>query len=116
LIGARPSRLWAAAAAFVAGFVGLMCVWDYGARWDWQTMEYTGLWTPVGFVRYLFYDGLRAVFPWAGLLIFGMWVGRVDLRRPGRWRGCSGGARPSRRPPNCPLPCWSRSPRTGRFT
>jgi uncharacterized membrane protein len=29
------------------------------------------------------FDGFRSVFPWTGLLIFGMWLGRQDLRQRG---------------------------------
>jgi uncharacterized protein len=82
LLGARNRTLWAAAAAFACGFIGLLAAADYGRNWDWRAMEYHHLWTPAGVVRNLFYDGFRSVFPWTGLLIFGMWLGRLDVRRP----------------------------------
>ena len=75
-------RLWAASAAFVAGFVVLVATVDYSRNWDWETMEYHRLWTPGGAVRNLFYDGFRSVFPWTGLVFFGMWLGRKDMRQP----------------------------------
>jgi uncharacterized membrane protein YeiB len=83
LVTARARWLWAAALAFVAGFLALTGAVDYSKNWDWETMHYHGLWTATGAVRNLFYDGFRAVFPWTGLLIFGMWLGRHDPRRPG---------------------------------
>jgi uncharacterized protein len=33
-----------------------------------------------GVFRNIFYDGFRSVFPWTGLLFYGMWLGRLDLR------------------------------------
>jgi uncharacterized membrane protein YeiB len=36
-------------------------------------------------IRNLFYDGFRSVLPWTGFVLFGMWLGRLDLsdRRTG---------------------------------
>jgi uncharacterized membrane protein len=80
---AAPGRwLWTAAIAFVVGFLVLMGTVDYSRNWDWETMHYHGLWTAAGAARNLFYDGFRSVFPWTGLLLFGMWLGRHDLREP----------------------------------
>jgi uncharacterized protein len=66
------------ALAFILTFCLLLVLFDYDRNWDWNTMTYHRLWTPVGLVRNLFYDGFRSVFPWAGLLIFGLWLGRLD--------------------------------------
>ena len=79
---ASGRTLWSIALAFVAGFVSLMLVLDYSKNWDWETLTYHGLWTPTGAVRNLFFDGFRTVFPWTGLLFFGMWLGRRELREP----------------------------------
>src|SRR5205814_1418249 len=73
-------RLLSVALAFVLGFVLLLLLGDYDKNWDWATLTYHRLWTRQGVVRNLFYDGFRSVFPWTGLLIFGMWLGRRDLR------------------------------------
>jgi len=73
-------RLLLAALGFVLGFPVLMGFLDYGAHWDWATMTYRQLWTPGGIARNLFYDGFRSVFPWTGLLFYGIWLGRLDLR------------------------------------
>ncbi len=80
LIAAPDRRLLLIALAFVLAFVLLLLLFDYGQNWEWSTMTYHRLWTPSGVVRNLFYDGFRSVFPWSGLLIFGMWLGRQDLR------------------------------------
>jgi uncharacterized membrane protein YeiB len=78
-----PGRwLLIGALGFMAGFIGLFLLVDFGKHWDWATMTYHRLWTPAGLVRNLFYDGFRSVFPWTGFLLFGMWLGRLDLRDP----------------------------------
>jgi uncharacterized membrane protein YeiB len=75
-------RLLGLSLAFVGGFIALMLLMDYSKNWDWDAMEYHHLWTPSGLLRNLFYDGFRAVFPWAGLFCAGMWLGRLDLAQP----------------------------------
>ncbi|OWK36731.1 DUF418 domain-containing protein [Fimbriiglobus ruber] len=79
LIPASDRRLWLVALGCAAGFVALLLALDFGQNWDWATLTYHHLWTPAGLVRNLFYDGFRSVFPWAGFLFFGMWLGRLDL-------------------------------------
>jgi uncharacterized protein len=69
------------AAAFAGTFVLLMLVVDFEKNWDWSTLTYRNLWTPSGIVRNFFYDGFRSVFPWTGLVLYGMWLGRLDLTR-----------------------------------
>jgi uncharacterized membrane protein YeiB len=82
LFRARTRTLLALAAAFVAGFVLLLVFVDYDTHWNWATLHYRGLWTVAGVVRNLFYDGFRAVFPWTGLLLIGMCLGRLDVSSP----------------------------------
>jgi uncharacterized membrane protein YeiB len=65
---------------FVVGFMVLLGMLDYGKNWEWSTMTYHHLWTLDGTIRNLFYDGFRSVFPWTGLLFYGMRLGRLDLR------------------------------------
>jgi uncharacterized membrane protein YeiB len=79
----RASGWWLVLGAlgFALGFVALFCALDFEKNWDWDTMTYRGLWTPSGVARNLFYDGFRSVLPWSGLVLFGMWLGRLDLRR-----------------------------------
>jgi uncharacterized membrane protein YeiB len=68
--------------------IGTAVPWfDYDRNWDWGVPWYRNAWTADGFFRGLFYNGYRPVFPWGGLLLFGMWLGRLDVRRPVvRWR------------------------------
>lgn len=68
------------AAAFALGFMGLMLGFDFEQNWDWSTMTYHHLWTTAGFLRNLLFDGFRSIFPWSGFMLFGMWLGRIDLR------------------------------------
>jgi uncharacterized membrane protein YeiB len=80
----RGSRtLLVTALAFVLAFCVLLCLVDYDRNWDWNTMTYHHLWTPIGLTRSLFYDGFRSVFPWTGLLILGLWLGRLDWSTEG---------------------------------
>jgi uncharacterized membrane protein YeiB len=82
LITAPSRRLLFGALAFVVGFVALFLAFDFYQNWDRaNNWVYTGPWTPSGLIRNLFFDGFRSVFPWAGFVLFGMWLGRQDLRR-----------------------------------
>jgi len=78
LIWRRSRTVLLTAAGFVLVFCVLFVVVDYSRNWDWNTMKYHGLWTPTGLLRNLFYDGFRSVFPWTGLLLGGVWLGRLD--------------------------------------
>ena len=80
LLGVRTGTLLGVVGFFVVGFILLFLTIDYDTNWNWETMEYHGLWTGKGLVRNLFYDGFRSVFPWTGLLVLGMWLGRLELR------------------------------------
>jgi uncharacterized membrane protein YeiB len=80
LITASSRNLLIIAFGFVLGFVALFYVLDFEKNWDWETLTYHGLWTPFGLLRNLFYDGFRSVFPWTGFVVFGMWLGRKNLR------------------------------------
>lgn len=80
----RSSRtVIATSVAFILAFCVLLAVCDYDRNWDWNTMTYHHLWTAAGLFRSLFFDGFRSVFPWTGLLIFGLWLGRLDWSRLG---------------------------------
>lgn len=81
LVTLSSRALLTTAICVVCTFPVLMGLMDYDARWDWNTYQYRGLFTPVGAVRNLFFDGFRPVIPWAGILILGMWIGRLDTTR-----------------------------------
>ncbi len=78
LIWRQPRALLITGLAFVLGFCLLLALFNYDRNWDWNTMTYHRLWTPAGLLRNLLYDGFRSVFPWTGLLVLGMWLGRLD--------------------------------------
>lgn len=67
--------------ALAAGFSLLFAVLDYSTAWNWSTLSYADLWSPLGFLRNLFFNGFHPVFPWAGFLIFGMALGRLPMQQ-----------------------------------
>ena len=79
LLTAPGRRLLALAAGFALGFVVLLLAVDFEQNWDWETLTYHDLWTASGLFRNLFYDGFRSVVPWTGFVLYGMWLGRLDL-------------------------------------
>ena len=86
LITRRDRVLWSAAALASIGLVGMLFVIDFETNWDFTTFEYDNLWTSSGTLMHLFYNGTRSIFPWAGVMMIGMIVGRRDLRAPRvRW-------------------------------
>jgi uncharacterized protein len=78
------SRRWLAAliATMIFGFLVLVFVLDYEAGWNWQTLTYSGFWTPEGFVRNLLFNGWHPVVPWLAFLLFGIVLAKSDLARP----------------------------------
>ena len=79
---ASSRRLLTLAAGFAIVFAVLVVAGDFEKNWEWQTLTYRNLWTPAGVVRNLFYDGFRSVLPWTGFVLYGMWLGRLDLTEP----------------------------------
>ncbi len=79
LLAAPGRSLLLLSATFAVVFAVLVVVGDFEKNWDWQTLTYRDLWTPTGIVRNLFYDGFRSVLPWTGFVLYGMWLGRLDL-------------------------------------
>jgi uncharacterized protein len=80
LLTAANRRLLIWAAMFVVAFVAVFILVDFEKNWNWETLSYHGLWTPAGLFRNLFYDGFRSVLPWTAFILFGMYLGRLDLR------------------------------------
>lgn len=60
-------------------FTMMILTLNYDAGWSWQDYTYTGVWTPVGFVRNLFFNGWHPVIPWLGFLLFGIILSRISL-------------------------------------
>ncbi len=52
---------------------------EYEAGWDWETLEYSGLWSIGGFARNLLLNGFHPVWPWWTFIAVGLAVGRLDL-------------------------------------
>jgi len=75
-------RVGLIAAAVSFGFV---VSFDYFANWNVDDLSYRGIATVSGFLRNLFVDGIHPVLPWIVFYLFGMWLGRTDLRNP-EWR------------------------------
>ncbi|MGB7981776.1 MAG: heparan-alpha-glucosaminide N-acetyltransferase domain-containing protein [Candidatus Nanopelagicales bacterium] len=77
---ASNRRLAASAAGAVLISLTFLVGFDFFANWDLAEYSYQGLGTPAGFLRNLFLDGFHPVFPWIAFYLFGMWLGRTDLR------------------------------------
>ena len=60
-------------------FLWMLFVLDYDAGWNWSDYTYEGFWTPVAFVRNLFFNGWHPVFPWLSFLLFGIALSRMPL-------------------------------------
>lgn len=77
-----PVPRWAlglCALVAIAAFVGLFGQLEYGAGWNWTTLEYPEFWTAEGQVRNLLFNGWHPVFPWFAFLCCGMILGRSRL-------------------------------------
>ncbi len=97
LLGAATLRLpapalFALAAAAIGGFAVLFSQLDYGSDWNWQELEYTTFWTPLGQLRSATFNGLHPLLPWMAFAWCGMGVAKLDLRATATRRGmaCAG--------------------------
>ncbi len=79
LLGCPTRGLWTLAGVLPFVFVMLSLVLDYEQGWNWETLHYTGLWTPAGMARHLLFNGFHPVVPWLGFLLVGMAIGRLDM-------------------------------------
>ncbi len=87
LLAASDRALWLWALLAAALFSGLYTFAGYWDQLDDVYLTYDGLWTPVGLVRNLVFNGWHPVLPWVGFYLVGMWLGRRDVRNRGtRWR------------------------------
>ncbi len=82
LLAAPARKLWGYSGTLVLTFVVLFFVLNYEQGWDWKTLEYAGLWTPVGMIRHLFYNGFHPVIPWLAFLLVGNALARQDMGNP----------------------------------
>ena len=79
LLAAPTRRLWASAVGLMLTFVALFIWLDYEAGWKWETLDYSDLWTPLGMLRHLLFNGFHPAFPWLAFLLVGMIIGRQDM-------------------------------------
>lgn len=56
----------------------LLLVIPFEKGWNFDTLEYTDLWSISGFIRNTFYNGWNSVFPWVAYFIVGMYLGRLN--------------------------------------
>ena len=56
----------------------MLCI-DYETGWNFSTLEYLEFWSFSGFTRNLFYNGFHPVMPWTAFMLYGLWLGRLDL-------------------------------------
>ncbi|RLE25383.1 MAG: hypothetical protein DRJ50_03060, partial [Actinobacteria bacterium] len=78
-------RLLAYAAGAIAISFAFIVTSDPFVNWNLDDYSYNGISTPSGFLRNLFFDGFHPIFPWVAFYLFGMWLGRTDLRNVA-WR------------------------------
>ncbi len=57
----------------------MMLIWNYDTGWNFETFEYSGLWSVSGFSRNLFFNGFHPVIPWTAFMLLGLWFGKHDL-------------------------------------
>jgi uncharacterized membrane protein YeiB len=75
-----PNRsLWLASLAVVLIAVIQFFRFNIDLAWDWLNPHYRPLWTVMGMLRHLLFNGFYPVFPWSGFLFIGMWLGRQNL-------------------------------------
>lgn len=65
--------------ALNTAFIVMMFTLNYDAGWNWTTYDYEGFWTPVGFIRNLFFNGWHPVIPWLGFFVVGIVLARLSL-------------------------------------
>lgn len=74
-LGRSDRGLLVAGSLVVVAFIGLgLPVFDRG--WNFETLEYAGLWSLEGGLRNLFLNGFHPVLPWSAFLLWGMWLAR----------------------------------------
>ncbi|MEM6987636.1 MAG: DUF418 domain-containing protein [Pseudomonadota bacterium] len=60
-------------------FVMLLFAFDYEVGWNFETLDYHGMWTVSGTFRHIFFNGFHPVVPWLAFVFFGVVVGRFEL-------------------------------------
>ena len=81
LLPCTNRTLWGALIGVNLLFVALVLGLNYDAGWDWTDYTYADLWTPLGFLRHLFFNGWHPVIPWISFLILGILLARLPLQQ-----------------------------------
>lgn len=68
------------AIVLILGYLILIGSFPYEQSWNFETYDYADFWTWNGFIRHLIYNGFHPVIPWASFILYGVWLGRQDLR------------------------------------
>ncbi|MFT6659506.1 DUF418 domain-containing protein [Maritalea sp.] len=79
LLPLSRKALLGATSAIILTSPALMLVFNYDAGWDWNTLSYSGFWTPMGFISNLFFNGWHPVVPWLAFFSFGIFLAKLDL-------------------------------------
>ncbi|MDF1838295.1 MAG: DUF418 domain-containing protein [Planctomycetota bacterium] len=66
----------------VGGGAAFLLLGSYFEHWNILTLEYQDH-SALGFLRNAVLDGFHPVLPWFALYVFGLWLGRLDLRDRG---------------------------------
>ena len=75
----RSKTLIRLSSLLIMTFPCLLLLFDYQSNWDFETFTYINLWSLEGMIKHLFFNGFHPIFPWAGFLFIGMWLGRLNL-------------------------------------
>ncbi len=67
------------AVVIVLIFPVLMIFFDYENGWNWSTLTYNDFWSVNGMFRHIVFNGFHPIFPWSAFLVYGIWLGRLDL-------------------------------------
>ncbi len=79
-ISQKQTYIWIGTIVLIGSYPVLMYLFDYSTGWNFETLDYPTFWSLDGFFRNLFFNGFHPVFPWAAFMLFGLWLGRQDLR------------------------------------
>ncbi|MBN4957025.1 DUF1624 domain-containing protein [Stenotrophomonas maltophilia] len=76
---ASSGVLLASIAGLAAGSFWALLHWNYSQGWNWQTLEYAGLWQWPGAARNLLFNGFHPLLPWMCFFLLGMLLARLPL-------------------------------------
>lgn len=79
LLPLRSRWLVAGVVLLNLAFLAMVFAFDYDSGWNWDDYTYADFWTPIGFVRNLFFNGWHPVIPWLGFLLVGVVLSRTSL-------------------------------------